>query len=121
MDKEDWKPAARKARQAIDRAFDAANAEQAVTRLTEAGQAVEKALAEAMAAAVLKGSSMRRLAELTGLAPNSVPPRLARSQQLRPYATAEGISAKEIAVARYDAATGRPPMSFTPRRKEGTK
>jgi hypothetical protein len=52
------------------------------------------------------------------MAPNSVPPRLARSKSLSPYADEGSITSQLIAVARYDAASGRPPMTFTPRRKD---
>lgn len=92
-----------------------------MAELSEAGRAVDDAVREAMAAAVLAGSSMRRVAEVAGLAPNSVPPRLARSRSLESFADAGTITAHGIAVARHQAAagSGRPPMRFTPRRKDG--
>ena len=113
-----WRARAAAAGEAVGRALDDDDPLQAVADLSEAGRMVEEALHEAMAAAVLAGASMRRVAEIAGIAPNSVPPRLARSSPLAPYAAAGGISADSIAVARHDAATGRVPLTFTPRRKD---
>ncbi|MCA0294515.1 MAG: hypothetical protein LCH96_04200 [Actinobacteria bacterium] len=118
MDEWAWQDSAQRAAEALGRALDADSAEDAVAALGDADSALEVALREAMAAAVIAGASMRRVAELTGLAPNSVPPRLARSKALSPYAGDGAITSQDIAVARYDAAGGRPPMTFTPRRKD---
>jgi hypothetical protein len=118
MDESGWQVSARHAGEAIERALRAADPAGAVAELSAANRALDEALAEAMAAAVITGTSMRRVAELTGLAPNSVPPRLARSKALSPYAGDGAITSQDIAVARYDAAGGRPPMTFKPRRKD---
>ncbi|HQY98674.1 MAG TPA: hypothetical protein PKV13_02260 [Propionicimonas sp.] len=118
MDGNTWRESAQQASHAIGRAVVASAAEEVVAELSEAGRLLDDAQREAMAAAVLDGTSMRKVAEIAGLAPNSVPPRLARSKSLRPYAADGGITAADIAVARYDAAAGRPPMAFKPRRKD---
>lgn len=118
MDENEWRDSAELAAQAIGRAVAADGPEQVVTELSAAYKALDDALREAMAAAVLDGTSMRRVAQITGMAPNSVPPRLARSKSLSPYAGPGGITSADIAVARYDADSGRPPMSFKPRRKD---
>ncbi|MCC6497924.1 MAG: hypothetical protein IT193_16855 [Propionibacteriaceae bacterium] len=120
MDDNGWRESAQQAAGAIGRAVGADEPEQVVAELSAANKALEAALREAMAAAVLGGTSMRRVAEITGMAPNSVPPRLARSKSLSPYAGEGGITSADIAVARYEAASGRPPMSFKPRRREST-
>ena len=116
MDKDGWQDCAQQAKQAIDRALGAADPDSVVAELSAANAALGDALREAMAAAVLDGTSMRRVAEIAGMAPNSVPPRLARSKSLSPYADEGSITSQGIAVARYDAASGRPPMTFKPRR-----
>ncbi len=118
MNETGWRDSAQQAAKAIVRAVGAAEPEEVVAELSAANKALDDALREAMAAAVLDGTSMRRVAEITGMAPNSVPPRLARSKSLSPYAGEGGITSADIAVARYEAASGRPPMSFKPRRKE---
>lgn len=117
---QEWRHSAEQAVEAVGGALVAGEPEQVVAELTRAGRLLDDALREAMAAAVLDGTSMRRVAEITGLAPNSVPPRLARSKSLAPYSDEGSISAQGIAVARYQAAAeaGRPPLRFTPRRKE---
>jgi hypothetical protein len=117
MQDTDWRDDAQRAGEAIGRALGSDAPEAVVAALSEAGRVLEESLREAMAAAVLSGTSMRRVAEITGLAPNSVPPRLARAKALQPY-SAGGITAQDIAVARHDAASGRPPMTFTPRRED---
>lgn len=94
--------------------------EEALRRLTLASEHLGASISEAMAQAALEGSSMRKLAGITGVAPNSVPPRLARSAALSPYATPEGtVSAESIAVARYQTRTEQEvrPLTFQPRRK----
>jgi hypothetical protein len=117
MDNDGWQDSAHQAGQAIERALGAADPDAVVAELSAANTALDDALREAMAAAVLDGTSMRRVAEIAGMAPNSVPPRLARTKSLRPYADEGSITSQGIAVARYDAASGRPPMTFQPRRK----
>ena len=117
MDKDGWQDSAHQAGHAIDRALGADDPDAVVAELSAANTALGVALREAMAAAVLDGTSMRRVAEIAGMAPNSVPPRLARSKSLSPYADEGSITSQSIAVARYDAASGRPPMTFKPRRK----
>lgn len=118
MDDDEWRESAQHAGQAIDRALLADEPDVVVAELSAAGKALDDALREAMAASAIAGTSMRRLAEIAGMAPNSVPPRLARSKSLRPYADEGSITSQGIAVARYDAASGRAPMTFTPRRKD---
>jgi len=118
MDDDGWRESAQHAGQAIERALQAAEPDVVVAELSAAGSALDDALRDAMAASAIAGTSMRRLAEIAGMAPNSVPPRLARSKSLRPYADEGSITSQAIAVARYDAASGRTPMTFTPRRKD---
>ena len=112
MNNDGWRDSAHQAGKAIDRALGAADPDAVVAQLSAANTALDDALREAMAAAVLNGTSMRRVAEITGMAPTSVPPRLARSKSLSPYADEGSITSQGIAVARYDAASGRPPMTF---------
>lgn len=118
MNDNGWRASATQAQQAIVAALGAADSAEAVAQLSRGSESLEEALREAMAAAVLAGMSMRRVAEITGMAPNSVPPRLARSKSLGPYAGDGNITAQSIAVARHEAASGRPAMTFTPRRKD---
>ncbi|MGC3994200.1 MAG: hypothetical protein QM779_08860 [Propionicimonas sp.] len=120
MDDNGWRESAQQAADAISRALAETDAEQVVAELSRADRSLGDATREAMAAAVLEGTSMRRIAEISGLAPNSVPPRLARSRSLAKYADDGAVTAQGIAVARYEAAAeaGRPPLKFTPRRKE---
>jgi len=118
MDDDEWRDSAQQAGKAIERALGASEPDAVVAELSAAGTALEDALREAMAASVLSGTSMRKLAEIAGMAPNSVPPRLARSKSLSPYADEGSITSQGIAVARYDAASGRPPMTFQPRKKD---
>lgn len=118
MNDSEWRAIASQAQQAIVAALGAADPEAAVAHLSRGSESLEEALREAMADAVLAGASMRRVAEITGMAPNSVPPRLARSKLLSPYAGDGNITAQGIAVARHEAASGRSSMTFTPRRKD---
>jgi len=117
MDETGWRDSAEQAGRAIARALEATEPEAVVAELSGAGKSLDDAVREAMAASALAGTSMRRLAEIAGMAPNSIPPRLARSKSLGPYADEGSITSQGIAVARYDAASGRPPMTFQPRRK----
>ena len=57
---------------------------QAVEQLSRARDAVDAALDEAMARAALEGASFRSVASRAGLAPNSVAPRLARTDARSP-------------------------------------
>jgi len=114
----EWQSSTQQAGDALEQALATADPARALADLATAGRAVDAAIQEAMAAAVLAGTSMRRVAEIAGIAPNSVPPRLARSAPLAPYVAAGTITADSIAVARHDAATGRRPLIFTPRRKD---
>ena len=91
--------------------------------LTEAHRHLSAALDEAMARAALSGASVRTIAASAGVAPNSVPPRLARSASLSQYADAGKVTAEGLAVARVDrrrqetSAAATAPFSFTPRRR----
>ena len=58
---------------------------QTIENLAEVRTLVDAALNEAMAEAALEGASIREVAGRAGLAPNSVPPRLARTEKLSPY------------------------------------
>lgn len=70
--------------------------------LTKAQGHLGAALNEAMARAALTGVSLRAIASSAQLAPNSVPPRLARSAVLGAYAEGGKVSAEQLAVARAD-------------------
>ncbi|MCL2785417.1 MAG: hypothetical protein FWD55_08315 [Propionibacteriaceae bacterium] len=118
MNATQWNKSAQVAHEATERAASTADPSLAIADLAEASRAIEGALQEAMAAAVLAGVSMRKVAEIAGMAPNSVPSRLARSTPLSGYTSGGTVTADMIAVARHDAATGRGPMTFTPRRKD---
>jgi len=120
MNEAEWQKDAQSAVDAALRAVVTDDPAQAVADLSSAAKLIDDALREAMAAAVLDGSSMRKVAEIAGIAPNSVPPRLARSKPLAPYVDDGTITADSIMMARYDAATGRPPMKFMPRRKDAS-
>ncbi|MDO5739912.1 MAG: hypothetical protein Q4P07_07155 [Ornithinimicrobium sp.] len=75
----------------------------AVTSLTQARDAVQSALDEAMAQAVThEGTSVRQIAALAGIAPNSVSPRLARSATLAAYSRGGRVDAQGITLARAD-------------------
>lgn len=94
----------------------------AVTSLTRAMDAVRSALDEAMALAVTsEGASMRHVASLAGIAPNSVSPRLARSTTLAGYAQQGRVDATGIALARADRQQAEgAPMRFVRRRTTGS-
>lgn len=87
-----------------------------VAGLARAAGVLSEALDEAMARAALDGASLRSIAGRAGVAPNSVPPRLARSQALAEYADAGKVSAEAVVVARADRARGMAPLAFVPRR-----
>lgn len=95
--------------------------------LTDVQIHITAALDEAMARAALTGVSMRAIAVSAQLAPNSVPPRLARSAVLGTYAEHGKVSADQIAVARADhrqqAEPGNPtpaPFTFQPRKRSSS-
>lgn len=92
--------------------------EDAVRHLAAARSAVDAALNEAMAAATLTGSSLRAVADMAGVAPNSVAPRLARTTTLSGYSDPDGrVSAVGVHRARYDQQEGRQaPTSAQPLR-----
>lgn len=86
-----------------------------MTSLTRARDAVQSALDEAMAQAVTReGASLRQVAALAGIAPNSVAPRLARSASLSAYSRDGRVDAQGIALARADHQDGEP-MRFVRR------
>lgn len=90
-----------------------------VAGLARAAEVLSEALDEAMAGAALDGVSLRSIAGRAGVAPNSVPPRLARSSALADYADAGKVSAEAVVVARSDRARGVAPLAFVPRRGRG--
>lgn len=95
----------------------------AVASLTQAREAVQSALDEAMALAVTsEGASLRQVASLAGIAPNSVSPRLARSTTLSDYAQQGRVDATGIALARADRNQQEDgaPMRFVRRRSTGS-
>ena len=88
-----------------------------VSRLARARELVDSALNEAMASAVVQGVSVRQVADAAGLAPNTVPPRLARTVVLGRYAEGGAVTGQGIARARHDSGrvlrfTGRRPDSL---------
>lgn len=92
----------------------------AVTSLTRARDAVQSALDEAMAQAVThEGASVRQVAALAGIAPNSVSPRLARSATLSAYSRQGRVDAQGITLARADHHPDEP-MRFVRRTTKGT-
>ncbi|QJW35474.1 hypothetical protein [Cellulosimicrobium protaetiae] len=101
------------ARAALDEASTAAPGE-AVEPLSRARALLDVALDEAMAEALLAGSSMRSVAEAAGVAPNTVPPRIARTPALAGYSGPDGrVSAEGVTRARYDRERGTPPPEPT--------
>lgn len=96
----------RSVRESLER-VDPGRPEETVERLSRARAELDAALDEAMALAALAGSSLRTVAGLANLAPNSVPPRLARSASLSPYRNQEGkVSSSGVERARYDRERG---------------
>ena len=92
----------------------------AVTSLTRARDAVQSALDEAMAQAVTReGASLRQVAALAGIAPNSVSPRLARSATLSAYSRGGRVDAEGITLARADHHQTEQPMRFVRRNPKG--
>ena len=82
----------------------------ALPMLTEAQQLLNRAVDEAMAAAVLEeGASLRQAGQLADLSENAVGPRLARTSRLGAYASDKGrVTRTSVERARYDAELGRP-------------
>lgn len=97
------------ARAALEEAA-AAEPGAAVEPLARARAALDEALDEAMAEALIAGSSIRGVADAAGLAPNSVPPRLSRTSALGGYSSDDGrVGSEGIVRARYDLERGTPP------------
>ncbi|ANC32158.1 hypothetical protein [Isoptericola dokdonensis] len=102
------------ARAALDEAS-TAEPGRAVEPLARARALLDGALDEAMAEAVLDGASLRAVAELAGVAPNTVPPRLGRTTILGGYASPQGrVTADGVSRARYDRERGTPPPADPP-------
>ncbi|PJI95127.1 hypothetical protein [Luteimicrobium subarcticum] len=108
------RPRLRAARDALEAAAAAPRGE-AVEQLAEARGLVDAALDEAMAESLLDGASMRSVALDAGVAPNTVPPRLARTAALAAYSGPDGrVSAEGVTRARYDRERGTPPPDPAP-------
>ena len=99
-----------RATRSLETAGRCASATDALPVLIEAQQQLNRAVDEAMAAAVLEeGASLRQAGQLADLSENAVGPRLARTARLSPYATPEGrVTRTSVERARYDAELGRP-------------
>lgn len=85
----------------------------AIGHLQEAVRNAELALNEAIAAGVVaEGLSMRQAAAASGLAPNTLPARLAATSLLAGYQDPDRrVRAEGIARARHDVRTARPPAA----------
>lgn len=83
--------------------------EVAIKHLQEAVRNVDIALNEAMAAGVVAGGlSVRRAAAASGLAPNTLPARLANTSMLSGYTSSDRrVRSEGIARARHDLTEGR--------------
>lgn len=99
----------------------------AIPTLRAARDTIDTALDEAMALAALDGSSLRQVAHLAGLAPNTLSPRLGRTAALGGYGEQGRVGSVGIERARYDKERGQyapsgpregPPMRFRERKKE---
>ena len=73
-----------------------------VRALSKLAERAGVALDEAMARAAVSGISSRTIAEAAGVAPNTVPPRLARSGVLATYAENGRVGAEGVAAARFE-------------------
>ncbi|MCF4122928.1 hypothetical protein L1785_18275 [Antribacter sp. KLBMP9083] len=103
------RPHLAQARAALEAASQA-EASAAVGHLARARALLDEALDEAMAEAVLSGESMRAVAEAAGVAPNTVPPRLARTSALAAYGGHDGrVTSGGVTRARYDRERGQEP------------
>ena len=118
-----------RATRSLETARRCATATESLPVLIEAQQDLNRAVDEAMAAAVLEeGASLRQAGQLADLSENAVGPRLARTARLRPYATPEGrVTRTSVERARYDAELGRvaptpenPPAPLRFRRRRDT-
>jgi len=90
---------------------------QAIEQLREAKDLLDDVLNEKMAQAALDGASLRQVALSAGLSPNAVPPRLARVESLKPYASGGRVTSPSLERARYDSELGRPPEDAVPATK----
>lgn len=77
-----------------------------VAALSAARDRLDEALDEAMAAAALDGASMRKVAQAAMLAPNTLPPRLARTASLADYADEGRVTGGSLERARHDLRRG---------------
>lgn len=78
-----------------------------VAALSEARALLDEALDEAMAQAALDGASMRSVAQAAAVAPNTVPPRLARTAALAEYAAEGRVTSGALERARHDRRHGQ--------------
>lgn len=101
--------------------------QQALVALAALGRArglLDQLIDEVSADGVLAGLSVRAVAQAAGVAPNTLPPRLARTSTLGGYSAAGKVDSEGIARARYDSRTGQhqrgdvaEPLRFRARRK----
>jgi hypothetical protein len=77
-----------------------------VAALSAARDRLDEALDEAMATAALHGASMRKVAQAAMLAPNTLPPRLARTASLADYADEGKVTSGSLERARHDRRRG---------------
>lgn len=90
---------------------------QAIEQLRQARDLLDDVLNEKMAEAALEGVSLRQVALSAGLSPNAVPPRLARVESLKPYASGGRVTSPSLERARYDSELGRSPDEAVPASK----
>ena len=110
MARDETNPVARAVRAAREElaGVDADRPDEALPRLRAAQEHLVVALDEAMAVAVVEGSSLRSTGALAGLSENAVGPRLARTNLLRAYGDDTGrVTANAVVRARYDIEQGR--------------
>ncbi|WP_171198007.1 hypothetical protein [Nakamurella aerolata] len=93
-----------------------------VRLLADIAAQLEEAMNEAMALAALDGAAGRTIAAAASLAPNSVPPRLARTELLSNFAEDGRVSSEGVAAARFvarrsaaDGPAPAAPLTFIPR------
>lgn len=102
--------------------IDPTRGEETVERLSHARARLDAALDEAMALAALQGASLRTVAGRAGVAPNTVPPRLARTSSLSPYTNADGkVASAGVERARYDRERGTTPPPPAPSQPAGVE
>ncbi len=77
-----------------------------VAALSAARDRLDEALDEAMASAALGGTSLRKVAQAAMLAPNTLPPRLARTAALAEYADEGKVTSGSLERARHDRRRG---------------